>query len=44
MTYLTHREQTAIIMALGIGLSIIVLSICILAAIGGLTCPPDVFC
>lgn len=44
MIYLTHRERRAIIYALCAGLTIIITATAALGAIGGLTCPPGVFC
>lgn len=42
--YLTPRERIAITSAIGIALSIIILSVCIAGALGALTCPTDTFC
>lgn len=44
MPYLTHNERMSIVMALGIGLSIIIVCVVVLHAIDGLTCPSGTFC
>jgi hypothetical protein len=44
MPYLTLNERLAIIYAFGVGVSIIILGVAVLGAIGGLTCPPSTFC
>lgn len=42
--YVTHRERRAIIYALAIALSIIILTLCVAARLDALFCPPGVFC
>lgn len=44
MPYITHKERQAILFALSVGVSVIIVGLCFGAAIGGLTCPPNVFC
>jgi hypothetical protein len=44
MIYLTHRERRAIIMATGVALSIIILTVTVAAHLGALWCPAGTFC
>jgi hypothetical protein len=42
--YITPRERTAIIMALGIGLSLIIATLAIAHSLNALVCPLQAFC
>jgi hypothetical protein len=44
MPYLTHRERLAIIYALAVAATVIIIGTSVLGAIGGLTCPINTFC